>query len=461
MTTIIYRLVCLSLILQANAAFAFQYTPLFSTDLLSSFGLHSDARPLTWGYFYQGHFPKYENEEKPFSLASVKKVITAATSLRVLGSEFRFANEFSGDYDSINQAIFSPVFAVSGDPTWGSPDYGESLSTRVAAVVRELQKLKVKRVVGEVKVSLLSSAVGNFARPKGWKNSWLLECYASLPTPVVLNGNCAQLVINLEKSFWLTNGVSTPIENRLQPSKMDSVQVVPELDDLGRVKKYTLSGGISKPTSIYLPVHSNEDWLKNLFIQELKANKIEYVPSADAATLRSETTTPFYVDLSSQKLKDMLIPFLQSSINIVGERLHLEASDDLETIASLLSDPNDYQNVTLVDGSGLMAANQVSPKTFYKILSALQHQSYFHDLFAGLPVSGQSGTLKNRMNTTLLKGRIHAKTGTIDHVVNLAGYWSKQNDSLEPFVIFTDSSLIPQAARKLVDDMVDEFARKN
>ena len=449
------------MILQANGAFAFQDKPLFSTDLFSSFDTSIDDRPLTWGYFYQGNSPQSQNAEKLFSLASVKKVITAATSLKVLGSDFRFANEFSGEFDPSNLVMFSPVFAVSGDPTWGNPEYGESLTSRVSMVVRELLRLKVGKVVGEIKINSLSSTVGAFARPKGWKSSWLLECYASLPTTVALNGNCAQMVINLEKSFWLTRGVSTPIENQLQASRMDQVQVVPVLDDLGRVKKYVLKGGISKPTSIYLPVHDNEGWLKNLFIQELIANKIEYVPVPTEVVSKSEATTPFYIDLSSEKLKDILVPFLQSSINLVGERLHIEASDDMATIASLLNDPNDYQNVSLVDGSGLMAANQVSPKTFYKILSALQHQSYFHYLLAGLPVSGQSGTLKNRMNTPLLKGRVHAKTGTIDHVVNLAGYWTKQDDSLEPFVIFTDSSLIPQTARKLIDDMVDEIARKN
>ncbi len=454
-------LIFISLFFQSSNALAWSQIPLFSNEFVEFSDPIGDNRPLTMGVYDQGKVPRIENEEKLFSLASVKKVITTVTALRVLGSEFRFANEFTAQLDPNSDTLYSPTFSVSGDPTWGNPSYGESLTSRIMVVIRELQRANVRKVVGEINFKLLSPNVGSFVRPKNWKPSWLLECYASLPTPVILNGNCAQLVINLNNSFWLTNGVSTPIENLLKPAKENRVQVVPQLDQWGRVKKYVLAGVISKPTTIYLPVHNNEEWLKNLFIEQLRANSIQYFQKGELNSVSENQSSEFFVDLSSITLKEMIAPFLQESINMVGERLHLEASDDLGTMASLLSDPQDYNNVEFVDGSGLMAANVTSPKTFYRFLSALRYQSFFPVFYSGLPVSGQSGTLKNRMNTPLLNGRIHAKTGTIDHVVNLAGYWNKQDDSLEPFVIFTDSSLIPQAARKLVDDMVDEFARKN
>jgi D-alanyl-D-alanine carboxypeptidase/D-alanyl-D-alanine-endopeptidase (penicillin-binding protein 4) len=455
------RLAFFCIFLNSPSAVAFQQIPLFSNEFTDLTDSDLDDRPLTLGIYFQGKSPRYENEEKLFSLASTKKVITASTALRVLGPEFRFINEFTALYDPSNSTVLSPVFFVSGDPTWANPSYGESLTSRIMVVIRELKRLGVRKVVGEIDIQLLSPAVGSFVRPKNWKPSWLLECYASLPTPVILNGNCAQMVINLDHSFWLTNGVSTPIENLLKLSSQNRVEVLPQLDNWGRVQKYVLRGGISKPTSIYLPVHNNEEWLKNLFIQQLRVNAIQYLKNDQSMADSSNPTSEVYVDLSSMTLKEMIPPFLQESINMVGERLHLEASDDLGTMAAILSDPQEYNNVQFVDGSGLMAANVTSPKTFYRFLSALRDQSFFPIFYSGLPVSGKSGTLKNRMNTPLLNGRVYAKTGTIDHVVNLAGYWTKQDDTLEPFVIFTDSSLIPQSARRLIDDIVDEFARKN
>ena len=460
----ICRFGLVSLLLMSTPVSAFDNRSLWSNEFQSSDSQNrstEDYIPLTWGIDFSGSIPRSENDERLFSLASVKKMVTAATALRELGSDFKFNNEFTGELDEAQAAIYSPSFSVSGDPTWGHEAYGETLRTRVSKVVQELKKLKVKRVVGEIKINLLKPAIGQFSRPKGWKPSWLLECYASLPTTVMLNGNCAQLAVYPDKrAFWITEGVSTPIENNLVVTAEDSLSIVPVLDSLGKVSKYILNGGMSRPSSVYLPVHSNEEWLKALFIKEVRTAGIAYY-AKPSKWIHHSNLTPVFIDLASKNLKEMLIPFLQDSINIVGERLHIEAPSDLLTLASMLPDSSDYENVTLVDGSGLMAANQMSPKTFYRFLAALQNQPYFQDLYAGLPVAGVSGTLRNRMNTDMLRNRIHAKTGTIDHVVNLAGYWLKQDQTLEPFVVFSESSLSSSNARKLVDGIVDDFARKN
>jgi D-alanyl-D-alanine carboxypeptidase/D-alanyl-D-alanine-endopeptidase (penicillin-binding protein 4) len=443
-------------------AYALENRQYWSTELLPSPVLTQEAAiPLTFGIQWNGNSPRSENEDRLFSLASVKKIITAATALRELGPEFRFRNEFRADHDEALETIYNPIFAVSGDPTWGHESYGENLRTRVSKIVAELKKNKIRKVVGEISFELLKSSLGNYGRPAGWKPHWQTACYAGLITPVILSGNCAQMAVYPNRrAVWITEGVSTPIENQLTASGADNLSVTPVLDTLGRVNRYVLKGSVSRPGSVFLPVHSNEAWLKNIFIAELRQSGIAYFPKA-SPWIRHGEMKPMVVDLSSVTLREMIVPFLQSSINIVGERLHFEAPTDLITLASVLSDESDYRNVTLVDGSGLMAANRITPKTFYKFLSGLMTQPYFADLHAGLPVSGESGTLRMRMDSEFLKGKVHAKTGTIDLVSNLAGYWVKADQSLEPFVIFTESSLSATDARKKIDSIVDEFGRKN
>ena len=417
--------------------------------------------PFYWGISWEGTAPKFENEDRLFSLGSVKKMITSATALRELGSDYQFTNEFTGDLDPAQGLVHSPAFSVSGDPTWGHPSYGESLSTRVNHVVAELKKLNIKKVIGEIQFNLLRPAVGQFQRPAEWKREWLLECYASLPTPVSLNGNCAVLSIKSTKIIgWIEPGVSTPIVNKLTSGKVNSISITPELDSLGRVQRYIVSGTFVSPVSRALPVHQNENWLRNIFVQKLSEAGISYLPK-EASLKNQNSLTPLYVDLSSKPLKEILIPFLQESINLVGDRLHIEAPSDFITLASLIPDQTEYQNVTLLDGSGLIAANRITPKTFLHFLKSLKEQPYFQALYDGLPVSGVSGTLENRMNTPLLKDRVHAKTGTINGVANLAGYWTKSDQSLEPFVIFTESSLPASEARAKIDVQVADFARKN
>lgn len=458
----ICRLSLSILLFMAAPAHALGSAQLWSNEFLpSSVNENEAGMPITWGISWGGVSPRNENEDRLFSLASVKKVITAATALRELGSDFQFSNEFTGEVDASQGVLYSPVFAVSGDPTWGASSYGESLTSRISKVVLRLKKTKVKKVVGKIDIQLLRPAVGQFHRPAGWKKDWQLQCYAALPTPVSLNGNCAELSIDSVKSVsWKTPGVSTPVENKLVAAQENSIVITPKMDTFGRVEKYVISGGFALAVSEFIPVHNNEDWLRNLLIAELSGAGIEY-EEKPASPIRPKSMKAFYVDLSSKKLKDILTPFLRYSINLVGDRLNIEAPQDFITLAALMPEPADYANVTLVDGSGLMAANKMSPKTLLKILTALKTQPYFEDLYAGLPISGVNGTLQDRMDDALLKEKVHAKTGTINHVANLAGYWTKSDQSLEPFVIFTESRLSAETARGKIDEVVGEFARKN
>ena len=75
-------------------------TPLFQEE----------SAPPIWGISWLGTVARNDNEDHLFSLASVKKMITAATALRVLGPDFKFANEFNGELDASQGIIFSPSF---------------------------------------------------------------------------------------------------------------------------------------------------------------------------------------------------------------------------------------------------------------------------------------------------------------------------------------------------------------
>ena len=451
----------LPVLLFSTSAFAMPVSELWSNEFVSSSVNYVRSSSLIWGISWDGVVPRYENEDRLFSLGSVKKMITTATALRELGSDFKFSNEFTGNLDSTQNIIFSPTFSVSGDPTWAHPSFGETLTSRLGLVIAELKKQGVKKVSGDIQINSLSPAVAQFHRPAEWKDSWLLECYASLPTLVTLDGNCAALAIRSVKSVsWATSGVSTPIVNQLVAADQNSIQVVPALDASGKVEKYTVKGGFAAATSVAIPVHSNEDWLRNLFVQQLKRAGIAYEKTSAKQAVPGLVTS-LYVDLSSKTLKEILPAFLQESINLVGDRLHIEASDDFVTLASLIPDAQEYANVVLLDGSGLIAEDKVSPKTFLHFLNALKTQPYFQDLYDGLPVSGGNGTLQYRLTSTLTKGKVHAKTGTIDSVANLAGYWVKADKSLESFVVFSESNLPASTVRAQIDSAITDFARKN
>lgn len=89
------------------------------------------------------------------------------------------------------------------------------------------------------------------------------------------------------------------------------------------------------------------------------------------------------------------------------------------SISSILADVGlAVDDATIVDASGLATEDQV---TCAFVVDLLEYAPTADTIRAGLAVSGESGTLARRWEGTELQGRIHAKTGTLDHVTALAG----------------------------------------
>src|SRR5260370_23425660 len=74
------------------------------------------------------------------------------------------------------------------------------------------------------------------------------------------------------------------------------------------------------------------------------------------------------------------------------------------------------------DASGLSRHDLATPRAIVTLLSFAQKQSWFGLYYASLPVAGEDGTLEDRMKNTPAAGRIHAKTGSVDHVKTLSGF---------------------------------------
>jgi serine-type D-Ala-D-Ala carboxypeptidase/endopeptidase (penicillin-binding protein 4) len=74
------------------------------------------------------------------------------------------------------------------------------------------------------------------------------------------------------------------------------------------------------------------------------------------------------------------------------------------------------------DGSGLSRNNLATPRTLVNTLRAM-HSAKGKDIFlASLPIAGETGTLKNRLQYTSAQGTVRAKTGTLRGVRALSGY---------------------------------------
>ncbi len=79
-------------------------------------------------------------------------------------------------------------------------------------------------------------------------------------------------------------------------------------------------------------------------------------------------------------------------------------------------------DVFLYDGSGMSPEDRITPRALTRLLVYAAQQPWGAAFKAALPVAGVDGTLAWRFLGSPLKGRLFAKTGTLDEVNSLSGY---------------------------------------
>jgi D-alanyl-D-alanine carboxypeptidase/D-alanyl-D-alanine-endopeptidase (penicillin-binding protein 4) len=79
-------------------------------------------------------------------------------------------------------------------------------------------------------------------------------------------------------------------------------------------------------------------------------------------------------------------------------------------------------DVVQTDGSGLSRHDLVTPRALVTLLLYARDQSWFPSYYASLPVAGVDGTLEPVLKNTVAAGRIHAKTGSVEHVRTRSGF---------------------------------------
>lgn len=112
----------------------------------------------------------------------------------------------------------------------------------------------------------------------------------------------------------------------------------------------------------------------------------------------------------------------------------LEALQEFAAQAGIAPD-----EIRFNDGSGLSRRTLIAPQALINLLEFMARSPRFEPFFDSLPVAGVDGTLTDRFRETSAEGRIHAKTGTIEHVNSLSGYMSLPSGRRLAFSIMGNS----------------------
>ncbi|MBS1881071.1 MAG: D-alanyl-D-alanine carboxypeptidase/D-alanyl-D-alanine-endopeptidase [Actinobacteria bacterium] len=312
----------------------------------------------------------------PRPLASNMKLFTTSTALAKLGPEARIPTRVlaEGQIDAGGVLHGSLYLQGGGDPTLGTPAFYNSylagLGTNIFALTPQIKAAGITAITGR-----LYADPSIFDSRKGVKDSG----YATSPYIGPLSG------LAFNSGFA---GQTSSSGFAREPAKLAASKLARNL----RAK------GIRVPARVAVAR------------TPASAKQVAIVKSPPLTKIVN--TTDVYSD---NFFAEMLIKLLGARFGGAGTTA--AGATVVSAFARSLG-----SGVHAVDGSGLTRTNTATPEQVVDLLVGMQSNPVGPEFIQDLALSGEEGTVDERMQGTAAYGRCRVKTGTLTGVSNLSGY---------------------------------------
>ena len=398
--------------------------------------------------------PLYERDaDKYFVPASNMKLFTTALALAKLGPDYRFRTTLETRGTLAPDGVLSgDLFLVGrGDPNLSNRkfpyDLKEEFDGKPEKVLAELADALAAKGVKEITGDVIGDD-SYFPRepyPNGWEIDDMVWEYGAALSAIVVDDNTVALT--LTPGQVAGDGVQasvlpeTPdfvISNRVVTSAAEAksdLTLTREPNSKIVVVRGTLPAR-STPRKLVLAMHDPAEHAATLLARLLRERGIKVDGAPHAVHVAESASTPPRAVLAEH----LSVPLSDSVklVNKISQNLHTEMllraaarqSFIWNSPDDLMKFPADFYtaagiapgDVIQTDGSGLSRHDLVTPRAIVSLLKYAQDQPWFAPFYASLPVAGIDGTLEPLMKTTIAAGRIHAKTGSVEHVRTRSGY---------------------------------------
>lgn len=383
------------------------------------------------------------DSEKSLTPASIAKIITTATSLEVLGEDYRYETKVGLD---VNIPYRINVLG-SGDPTLGSSAFGTNPSAFflnvLSAANRELDVDK------EYEIIVVDNLFGYDGVSPEWTWIDLGNYYAPGSYGVSIYDNTYKMYLDSKKPN------ATPNILRTEPYMHDlRFTNLLTLNTTGSDNAYIYGA----PFSNYREVRGNIPAGRESFIIKgdipnpgllLGQTLADYLASSGINVTNIRTTRDDYLDHNKkdypiiESLHTQLSPPLKEIIREINVKSNNHYAEHLIRTIGTVNGPNedalqsgiDFVNkfwnqkgvsttsMSIYDGSGLAPKNAFSSQFLTDILVYMYGNSKYSKSFIdSLPKAGREGTLKNFLKGSKYDGKIIAKSGSIGGVHCYSGY---------------------------------------
>lgn len=412
-----------------------------------------------------------KNEQCRLIPASGIKVFVAAAALDMLGKDFCFKTLITGELKDSTLKECSLI--ASGDPSLNSLD--------LQALVSQLKHADVLKIEGDLVVDL--SIFDSISMGPGWMWDEEPAFWCSPMGALNLDHNCAKVIVSPALNAGSPCLVSLGIESKhIQlESSAETVKKVSTLNAFCKESKedqsiFKVEGTLalnSVPKSFRLPVKAPERYAAEIFKSLLKESGIQFNGELKYLLTQGKKK-PVIAIHSSVPLKELIQTMFKESDNLFADSLfkklgslkyglpgtwekgRFAVRDFLIKRVGL-----DWEEMEVVDGSGLSRYNLLSPYQMAYFLYWISQTPYAIDFQTALSVGGLDGTLKRRMQSPVLKGNVRAKTGTMQGVSTLSGYLITEENETIAFAIFINNYVKKAKEIRLkIEDVILEILAK-
>lgn len=451
-----------------------------ANDLASALaGLAGRIRSGTWGGMVvsltRGDTLYAHNAGEEMVPASTMKLLTSALAFERFGPTYQFSTDALRDGTVGPDGTLTGNLYLRGD---GDPALsGKFLPGGPEAPMNRLADLVASQGIRRITGDVIGDATGfdDQKVPEGWLSRYLQASYAARVSALSLNENLVAVAVT-------PSAPGKPATVRLEPST-SAIPLVANVRTVAgggarlgfrKLGDGTIqaNGSIGTRAGTRKYVYIVEDpasFATGAFRNALIARGVK----VDGG-MRLGKTPPAatkVAGLLSPPLASMIAVMNRESVNHYAELLfrnaargpRREATGTVANASSLLDNffatkvGADTTHLVFADGSGLSTLDRLTPRSQVQLLGYAHRAPWGPWLHSSLPVAGDSELLKRRMRNTPAEGNLHAKTGTTNEVIALAGYVTAVNGEVLAFS-FLYNGRDRWTAKSMIDVMSESLA---
>jgi serine-type D-Ala-D-Ala carboxypeptidase/endopeptidase (penicillin-binding protein 4) len=389
------------------------------------------------------------NADVPHMTASTMKVLTSVLALNSLGPQYRFRTDILAAGNVQNGVLTGDlVLRGDGDPSFSTRFFGRSPDTSMDSLAQRVVRAGVREVTGRVIGD--ASAFESRSIPDGWHPRILQDAYAGRVSALALNEGVVWVTVrptvpgkNAEVVLEpATAGITLRASVRTTGGRAAPLRFTRSSDGISATGRIGIDAG---PKSFSYIVEDPATFTTGAFLAALRRNGVTVANGMTMARTPANATP--LASWDSAPLETLITVMNRESVNPVAEQIYRAAARGpsrsvtgsafaadtalrglLARVVGIRPDA-----VRTADGSGLSQLDKVSPRAMVQLLGWADRAPWGPLFHASLPLAGESGTLRGRMVGTAAQTNLHAKTGTTNDIIALAGYVTARNGELLAF----------------------------